>query len=83
MKYELLSNLGMSDARRCNADFGASLSLDPEHLTAGTVVDLPDAAAAYLTGPKSKGGRGYVSLLKPASKVHGVAKQSEVTAPAK
>jgi hypothetical protein len=78
MKYQLKSNLGTIDARYCNDECGASLSLEPADLAAGSVVDLPQRAADYLTKT-----RGMVSLLEPAGKVTGESKKSEITGPAK
>lgn len=81
MQYRLLHTLGQIDARKCNESFGAKLSLDKNQLTAGCVIELPDPAFKYLTGPKP--GRGHTALLEPVANVKAVAKQPEVTAPAK
>lgn len=83
MQYRLLDSLGTDDARRCNRDFGASLSMDqPKTFAKGSVIDLPKEAADWLTGTRP-GQRGLVALLEPANKLKGEAKQSELTAPAK
>jgi hypothetical protein len=83
MKYRLTQNLGLQEARKCNKDFGTSLPLDPKQIASGEVIELTDEAYTYLTGPENKGCKGYVGLLEAASNVKGVAKQAEVTAPAK
>jgi hypothetical protein len=80
MQYRLTQNLGLDDARHCNAALRASLDLsDPKSFAAGSIIELPKEAAEWLTGPK---GRGMGALLEPAN-VRGQAKQPEVTAPAK
>jgi hypothetical protein len=71
MLYELQDNLGLLDARKCNKEFGASLPLDSKEIAKGSVIDLPPTAAGYL-------GSKYKALLKPASKVKGDAKDSEL-----
>lgn len=80
MQYRLLGNLGTDDARRCNRDFGATLSVnDPKTFAKGSVIELPKEAVEWLTGPR---GKGLSSLLEPANKVRGEAKLPEITAPA-
>lgn len=78
MKFQLLQNLGLDDARLCNDKFNASLPVDAKGLTAGSTVDLPAAAVKYLTE-----GKGYTALLEPVGKITGEAKKPELTAPAK
>ena len=78
MKYVLQQNLGMDDARHCNDQFQAGLSLKAVDLAQGSVVDLNEQAVAYLTERKS-----YVALLGPIGKVQSEAKKPEITAPAK
>lgn len=95
MLFELQDNLGLIDARKCNTNFGASLPLNPKEIASGCTVDLPHAAANFLSGK-------YKSLLKPVkgkepepevepvksaysmpSRVKGEAKESELKAPLK
>lgn len=76
MQYRLGSSLGLIDARKCNADFGAHLPLVPASLSKGQVVELPETAAAYLS-------KKYKALLEPVEKVKGESKKPEITAPAK
>ena len=83
MQYRLNDRLGTSDAARCNQDYGAHLPLEADKLAKGAVVELPEKAVVWLTGPKSQKCRGLVSLLEPIERVRGTAKQSEITAPAK
>ncbi len=75
MKFELKQNLGTDDATLCNKELCASLSLKAADLVAGTVVDLPEPAAQWLT-------KRYPALLQPVN-VRGEAKKPEITAPAK
>ncbi len=83
MVYELQDSLGLIDARKCNSSFGAELPLDASALKKGARVELSKAAVAYLTNPKSAGGRGYSTLLKPAGEVKGEAKPADLKAPGK
>jgi hypothetical protein len=78
MQYRLLHTLGQIDARKCNDDFGASLSLDKCNLIAGCVIELPSKAFDYLTKTRK-----HVALMEPAGKVRGEAKAAELTGPAK
>lgn len=78
MKYQLKATLGTIDAKHCNNECGASLSLDPADLEAGSVVDLPQRAVDYLTKTRC-----LVALLEPAGKVTGESKKPELTAPLK
>jgi hypothetical protein len=77
MKFQLLQNLGLDDARHCN-DIGASLSLEAKDLAIGSTVDLPEKAVAWLQNNK-----GYTALLEPAGKIKGEAQKPEITAPSK
>jgi hypothetical protein len=76
MQYKLRDNLGLLDARKCNMDLGASLSLDPKDLRGGCVIELPQPAANYLS-------KKYCALLEPATAVKGESKKPELTGPAK
>lgn len=78
MKFQLQQNLGLDDARHCNENLGASLSLKAEHLAAGSTVELNERAVEYLQVRK-----GYAALLEPAGKVKGEAQEPKITAPAK
>lgn len=78
MKYQLQQNLGLDDARHCNAHFGCQLPTVPAELAVGNTVSLTDAAVNYLTVTK-----GYTALLEEPGKVKGEAKRPEITAPAK
>lgn len=78
MKFQLLQNLGLADAKHCNAACGCSLSVDEASLVRGSTIDLTDSAAQWL-----KNVRGYSALLAPAGSVKGEAKKPELTAPAK
>jgi hypothetical protein len=69
MRYELLDSLGTIDANYCNAKLGASID-KRQSLAAGSVVELPDTAAAYLT-------KKYPTLLKPLEKVQSQAKREK------
>lgn len=75
MKYLLLHNLGLIDAKACNEQFGAKLTLKPDSLAAGQEVDLNELAVTYLTKRL-----GHVGLLEPMGSVKGVAKETEVKA---
>lgn len=77
MQYRLLHTLGLVDARECNK-LGESLSIKVQDLAAGCVISLGDKGYAFLTETK-----GYKGLLEQVEKVRGVAKQPEVTGPAK
>lgn len=76
MQYELQDSLGLIDARKCNKELGASLPLDIKELAKGSVIELPQNAASYLSSK-------YKALLKPAGKVKGESKDTELKAPAK
>lgn len=76
MQYRLTANLGTVDARVLNEKFSSALDLkDPEVLKAGATVELTDEAAEYLRGK-------YPELLESTAEMKGVAKPSEITAPA-
>ena len=49
MRYRLTESLGLSDARQCNVRCGAGLPVDVAALKKGAVVELPEAAADFLT----------------------------------
>jgi hypothetical protein len=83
MQHRLKHTLGQFDAKKCNEQFGASLSLDAKDLRRGCIIDLPQAAFDWLTGPRSKKCRGYFALMEPAGKVRGDAKETELKSPAK
>jgi hypothetical protein len=76
MQYRLRDSIGLIDAKKCN-DAGAALELGkPATFKKGEVVDLTDAAAAYLR-------KKYPAIIEPVTKVKGEAKQSEIAAPSK
>lgn len=68
-------SLGVADAKRCNGEFGSSLSLSADDLRMGCEVDLTADAAAWLSG-KGPG------LLQPLE-VKAVPPAPAVKAPAK
>lgn len=71
MKYTLKQNLGLTDARVCNSECGAELALDLEALAAGSSIELPTKAAAYL---QSK----YPALLDDGRQVRGISEPTKV-----
>jgi len=74
MQVRFLGNLGSDDARAVNT--ACRCSIDPKKCVVGAVVDIPDDAAAMLA-------KKYEALFEPAGKVKAVAKESEITAPAR
>lgn len=73
MLVRFLQNLGSDDTRACKLKF--NVDIDYKKCLIGEVVEIPDEAAEALA-------KKYPALFEPA-KVRGVAKQSEITAPAK
>lgn len=74
MKFKLNQNLGFEDARLCNSQFDAGLAIDASELAAGRTVDLPEAAAEFLS-------KKYPALLEPGNgskPVRGVAAEPKV-----
>lgn len=76
MQYRLLLNLGTVDAKFLNDKQGARLSLHPQDLKAGSIIDLSEAAAEWLS-------KKYPALMEPVKAIRTEAKKPEITAPAK
>lgn len=74
MQYRFTRNLGLLDADFLRTAFAAGL--DYRECTTGEVVDVPEKAAAWLNENR----RGLLEVVEP---VKGVAKKSEIVAPAK
>jgi hypothetical protein len=74
MQVTFLQNLGSDDARAVNQK--CKSAIDHKACVIGATVNLPDDAAELLS-------RKYPGLFEPAGKVKAVAKQPEITAPAK
>lgn len=74
MKYKLNINLGFDDARTCNSQFNAGLTVSTEELAAGKTIDLPESAAEFLS-------KKYPALLESVNgprSVRGVAEAAKV-----
>lgn len=74
MLVTFLQQLGTDDANFCKKKFAEDI--DVKKCSIGATVELPDKSAEFLA-------KKYPALFKPAARVRGEAKQSEITAPAK
>ena len=74
MRYKLNINLGFDDARTLNGQFNAGLTITQEDLSAGRIIDLPEAAAEAIS-------KKYPALLESVNgpkSVRGVAESAKV-----